>query len=94
VKRRYGWEWEELLSRSKTGDIPGCTPWQLGSDDHHLVRMRRLTKKAARQFNAVCVCGVVIKGDPGLPSVQERFALDHLRLAATDAAIVELTRRQ
>ena len=95
VKRRYGWEWEEFLSRSKTGDIPGCTLWRLGGDDHHLVRMRRLTKKAPRQFDAVCVCGVVIKGDPGLglPSVQERFALEHLRLAPTDAAVVELTRR-
>ncbi|MGO9891439.1 MAG: hypothetical protein ACLP0L_26545 [Solirubrobacteraceae bacterium] len=98
VKRRYGWEWEweEFLSRSETGDIPGCKPWRLDSDDHHLVRMRRLTKKEPRQFDAVCVCGVVIKGDPGLglPSVQERFALEHLRLAPTDAAVVALTRRQ
>ena len=94
VARPYGWE--EFLSRSETGDIPGCTPWQLGSDDHHLVRMRRLTRNAPRQFDAVCVCGVVIKGDAGLglPSVQERFALEHLRLAPTDAAVVELTRRQ
>ena len=94
VGRRYGWE--EFLSRSETGHIPGCTPWQLASDDHHLVRMRRLTTKAPRQFDAVCVCGVVITGDPGLglPSVQERFALEHLRLAPTDAAVVELTRRQ
>jgi hypothetical protein len=86
----------EFLSRSETGDIPGCTPWQLGSDDHHLVRMRRRTKKEPRQFDAVCVCGVVIKGDPGLGlrSVQERFALEHLRLAPTDAVVVELTRRQ
>ena len=93
VARPYGWE--EFLSRSETGDIPGCTPWQLGSDDHHLVRMRRLTKKEPRQFDAVCVCGVVIKGDPGLGlrSVQERFALEHLRLAPTDAAVVELARR-
>jgi predicted DNA-binding transcriptional regulator YafY len=53
-------------------------------------------KKEPRQFDAVCVCGVVIKGDPGLGlrSVQERFALEHLRLAPTDAAVVELTRRQ
>ena len=94
VARPYGWE--EFLSRSETGDIPGCTPWQLGSDDHHLVRMRRLTKKAPRQFDAVCVCGVVIKRDPGLGlrSVQERFALEHLRLAPTDAAVMELTRAQ
>jgi hypothetical protein len=94
VARLYGWE--QFLSRSETGDIPGCTPWRLGSDDHHLVRMRRLTKKEPRQSDAVCVCGVVIKGDPGLglPSVQERFALEHLRLAPTDAVVVALTRRQ
>jgi hypothetical protein len=59
VARPYGWE--EFLARSETGDIPGCTPWKLGSDDHHLVRMRRLTKKAPRQFDAVCVCGVIIR---------------------------------
>jgi hypothetical protein len=94
VARPYGWE--EFLSRSKTGDIPGCTSWQLGSDDHHLVRMRRLTKKEPRQFDAVCVCGVVIKGDPGLGlrSVQERFAVEHLGFGPTDAAVLELTRRQ
>ena len=94
VARPYGWE--EFLSRSETGDIPGCTPWRLGSEDHHLVRMRRLTKKEPRQFDAVCVCGVVVVGDPGLglPKVQQRFALEHLHLAPTDAAVVELTRRQ
>jgi hypothetical protein len=96
VMRQYGWEWEEFLARAETGDIPGCMPWKLGSEDHHLVRMRRLTKKAPRQFDAVCVCGVVIKGDPGLGlrSVQERFALEHLHLAPTDAAVVELARRE
>jgi hypothetical protein len=91
VARPFGWE--EFLSRSATGDIPGGMPWRLGSDDHHLVRMRRLTKKEPRQFDAVCVCGVVIKGDPGvgLRSAQERFALEHLHLAPTDAAVVELS---
>jgi hypothetical protein len=93
---RYGWKWDEFLSRAETGDIPECEPWRLGTDDHHLVRMHRLTKKEPRQFDAVCVCGVVIKGDPGLGlrSVQERFALEHLRLDPTDAAVAELTRRQ
>jgi hypothetical protein len=83
-------------SRPETGDIPGCTPWQLGSDNHHLVRMRRHTKKDPRQFDAVCVCGVVMEGDPGLGlrSVQEQFAPEHPRLAPTDAAVVELTRCQ
>jgi hypothetical protein len=94
VARPYGWA--EFLSRSATGDIPGCTPWQLGSDDHHLVRMRRLTKKPPRQFDAACACGVVVVGDPGMvmTRVQARFALEHLGLAPTDAAVMELTRRQ
>ncbi len=90
----YGWK--EFLSRSAAGDVPDRTPWQLGSDDHHLVRMRRLTPKPPRQFNAECTCGKVVVGDPGmvLPRVQVRFALEHLRLAPTDAAVMELTRRQ
>jgi hypothetical protein len=90
----YGWS--EFLSRSAKGDIPGCNPWQLGGDDHHLVRMRRVTKKPPRQFDAECACGVVVVGDLGmvLPRVQLRFALEHLGLAPTDAAVMELTRRQ
>jgi hypothetical protein len=94
VARQY--TWAEFLSRAATGDLPGCKPWRLGTDDHHLVRMHRRTKKPPRQFDAVCVCGVVVVGDPGmgLRSVQERFALEHLRLDPTDAAVAELTRRQ
>ena len=59
VARPYGWS--EFLSRSAKGDIPGCTPWRLGSDDHHLVRVRRLTKKPPRRFDAACACGVVVE---------------------------------
>jgi hypothetical protein len=104
-KRRHGeWydvrtvkgtdEWPEFLSKAAAGDIPDCTPWRLGSDDHHVVRMRRLTRKPPRQFDAECACGVVVVGDPGmvLPRVQVRFALEHLGLARDDAEVVDLTR--
>ena len=94
VARPYGWS--EFLSRSAKGDIPGCKPWQLGRDDHHLESMRRLTKKPPRHFVAACACGEVVEGDPGmvLPSVQVKFALEHLGLAPTDPEVMELTRRQ
>ena len=93
VAEPYGWG--RVPVPEATGDIPGCTSWRLGSEDHHLVRMRRLTRKEPRQFDAVCACGVVITGDPGLglPSVQRRFALEHLHLAPTDAAVRNLTGR-
>jgi hypothetical protein len=57
--------WEEFLSRSQTGDMAGCTPWRLGTYDHHLVRMRRLAEKG-RHFDAECACGFVLHGGPGL----------------------------
>jgi hypothetical protein len=96
VAHRYGWDWEEFLTRAAKREIPDGKPWQLGTDDHHLVRMRRLTKKKPRQFDAVCFCGVVVVGEPsqGLSSVQKRFALEHASLAPSDPAVLELTRRE
>ena len=89
----YGWG--QFLSRSETGGHPGLHAWRLGSDDrHHLMRTRTLASKW-RHFDAECACGFVLDGGPGLtlPSVQRRFALEHLHLAPTDAAVTNLTGR-
>jgi hypothetical protein len=87
--------WDDFLTLAAAGDLPGCTPWRLGGDEHHLVRMRRLTRRAPRQFDAACSCGTVITATPGLtlPKVQVLFALDHLGLAVTDPSVLALTRR-
>jgi hypothetical protein len=86
--------WEEFLTRAETGDLPGCTPWRLANGDCHLERMHRLSEKG-RHFDAECACGEVLDGGPGLtlPSVQRRFALEHLHLTLTNAAVKELTGR-
>jgi hypothetical protein len=92
VAEPYGWE--EFLSWSEAGDMAGCTPWRLGTEDHHVVRMRRIAEKG-RHFDAECACGFVLDGGPGLtlPSVQRRFAVEHLHLALTGAAVMDLTGR-
>jgi hypothetical protein len=86
--------WEEFLTRAETGDLPGCTPWRLANGDCHLERMHRLSEEG-RHFDAVCSCGYRLDGGPGLtlPSVQRRFAVEHLHLALTDAAVKDLTGR-
>jgi len=88
--------WRTFLDLAFSGDLPGCSSWRLGDDDHRLVSMTRLTVGMPRQFAATCSCGATTTGSLGkaLESVQVQFAVDHLGLPGTDPVVQALRQRR
>jgi hypothetical protein len=86
-------DWERFLTDVLDNRIDELADWRLHVAAHELVRVERVGKRGdRRQFSAVCSCGFVSHGQPGMAfsNVQVKFARDHLNLSATDSAVRQL----
>ncbi len=84
-------DWQRFLEDVLDGRIAGLDEWRLHVPGHELVRMKRVgTKSDRRQFEAICSCGFIWRGEPGtaLSNVQIAFACNHLGFAPTDPEVL------
>ena len=86
-------DWCAFLQGVLTNSIDGLEDWTLaGPTGCQLDHMKALTP-GRRHFAAFCSCGAEpVVGEVGeaLPTVQRRFATEHLALASTDKTVLDL----
>ena len=86
-------DWCGFLRGALTNSVDGLDDWKLtGANGCRLDHMVALSP-GRRHFAAHCSCHrEPIDGEPGqaLPTVQKRFAIEHLGLSQTDKQVIEL----
>lgn len=89
-------DWQRFLSGVVEGLMDGLDEWQLGSEGHVLLRVKRAgDRKSPRQFDVHCSCGYTLRSEPGtaLSTAQRAFALQHLALPPANPDVLNLRRQ-
>jgi hypothetical protein len=86
-------DWQRFLQDVLEARFEVPDTWQLGVPGHELVRMKRVGARGdRRQFEAICSCGFIGRGEPGtgLSTVLISFACNHLSLDPMDPQVLRL----
>lgn len=86
-------DWRTFLDGAVEGRIHGLDHWQLESNSHALLRIKRVGDRTSpRQFDVHCTCGYTVRTGPrtALSTAQRAFALGHLSLPPEHPDVVNL----